>query len=228
MHRFADRVVIALGGSVIHPNRIDVVLIKRFRSLLAPFIKKRIRFVLVVGGGRLSRLLQEAVSKMRRISDKEKDWIGIQATKVNAHLVHIAFGKLADPRIVEREDMLRSLRYPVTIASGWKPGWSTDYVAVRIADLLRVHEVVVAGKPAYVYDRDPKHKKAKPLPELSWRAYTALVPRKWHPGLHAPVDPVAARLAKQKKITAVVVYGKDLANFARLLKGKKFKGTIVR
>ena len=115
----------------------------------------------------------------------------------------------------------------MTIAAGWRPGWSTDYVALQIAADLGVKEAIIAGKPDYVYDKDPKYPGAKKFEVLSWRDYGKLVPKKWKPGLHAPVDPVGAALAAKEGIKAIVMDGRDLKNFDALLKGKEFKGTIV-
>ena len=54
-----------------------------------------------------------------------------------------------------------------------------------------------------------------------------MIPRRWSPGLRLPVDPVAARLAKRKKIKVIVANGKDLMNFEKILDGCKFKGTTL-
>ena len=108
-----------------------------------------------------------------------------------------------------------------------RPGWSTDYVTVRVASDFKIKEVVLIGKPDYVYTSDfTKNKKAKPLKELNWKEYMNIIPSKWKPGMHAPVDPVASRLAKSKGIK-VVVAGKDLNNLRNILSGKKFKGTVI-
>ncbi|MDO8436267.1 MAG: hypothetical protein Q7S82_02700 [bacterium] len=72
-----------------------------------------------------------------------------------------------------------------------------------------------------------KNSKAKPLENISWRDYFKLIPRKWRPGLSAPIDPIAARLAKRNKIQAIVAFGEDLENFKKILAGKKFKGTLI-
>jgi uridylate kinase len=41
------------------------------------------------------------------------------------------------------------------------------------------------------------------------------------------VDPVAARLAKKSGIKAIVIGGKDLANFGNLLSSRNFRGSII-
>lgn len=227
-HRFGNVVVVALGGSILCPDGIDTAFIKKLGGFLRFFLKRRVKFVLVVGGGQLSRTYQKAAAKIARLTDNDKDWIGIHATRLNAHLLRTVLRDVADPVVIDEEKRIKRLAYPVTIAAGWRPGWSTDYVAVTLAKKFGAGETVIAGKPAHVYDRDNRtYKNAKPLPELSWRAYKKLIPAKWSPGAHAPVDPIAARRAEKEGTRAIVIDGRDLTNFRNLLSGKDFKGSIV-
>ena len=228
-YRFPTTIVIALGGSIVYPDRIDTKFLKKFKAFLAPFLRRGMRFVLVVGGGKLARDFQEAAHAVTRVADEDKDWIGIHATRLNAHLLRTIFRDVADPVVYDIRGKIRKLRYPVTIGSGWRPGWSTDYVAMQIAADLGLHETIIAGRPAYVYEKDhAKYPDAKPIHELSWRRYRALIPKAWKPGLHAPVDPVGAALGARKKEKAIIIDGRNLKNFARLLNGKEFQGTIIR
>lgn len=226
-HKFGKTIVIALGGSIMYPDEIHVEFLKKFKK----FILKRLggaRFVIVVGGGRIARVYQEAAHKVSKISDEDKDWLGIHSTRANAHLLRTIFREVADPVVIDSRDKMKKLKYPVTIASGWRPGWSTDYIAVAVAEHFKVKEAVIAGKPAHVYDKDPhKHGDAKEIHRLGWKEYRKLIPSKWKPGLHSPVDPVGARLAEKKGIAAIIVNGKDLGNFGRMLDGKEFKGSII-
>ena len=182
----------------------------------------------MVGGGRPARILQEAASLLTKVSDVDKDWIGIHATRLNAQLLGSLFRDVSDPVIFDCRHKSNKLKYPITVASGWRPGWSTDYVSVALAYDFKVPEVIVAGKPAYVYAEDPTRKKnAKHFDKLSWKEYRKLVPKKWVPGFHAPVDPVAARLGEKEKVKTIIINGKDLKNFGNLLSGKNFQGTII-
>ncbi|MDP2598894.1 MAG: UMP kinase, partial [Candidatus Liptonbacteria bacterium] len=220
-NKFTKTVVVALGGSIVYPDGIDTGFLKNFKKFLSPFLRRGIRFVLVVGGGKLSRRFQEAAHKIAKVNDEDKDWIGIHATRLNAHLLRTIFRGVADPVIIDARGKLAKLKHPVTIAAGWRPGWSTDYVAMRIAADFGVPEVVIAGKPAHVYDRDnAKHADAKPMYKLAWREYRKLIPAKWKPGLHAPVDPVGAALGAEENIKAIIIDGRDLGNFRDLLNGK--------
>jgi len=227
-YRFGTTVVVALGGSIVHPDGIDTAFLKKFKKFIAPFLRRGTKFVLVIGGGTLARRFQDAAHAVSRVADEDKDWLGIHATRLNAHLLRTVFRETADPVIIDIRGKIKRLKYPVTIASGWRPGWSTDYVAMQIAADLGVREAIIAGKPAHVYSKDnARYADAKPFHEMSWREYRKLIPAKWKPGLHAPVDPVGAALGAREGIRAIIVDGRNLANFRALLRGEEFTGTII-
>lgn len=47
-------IVISLGGSIISPEfgKIDINFLKKFRKLILKFLKKRFKFIIIVGGGK--------------------------------------------------------------------------------------------------------------------------------------------------------------------------------
>jgi len=227
-HTFGKTVVIKLGGSILYPEEIDVQFLKSFRILISNQVRRhKRRFVVVVGGGKICRVYQEAAGKIVRVTNDDKDWIGIHTSRTNGHLLRTIFRDEANPVMIDARGRVKSLMYPVTIGSGWKPGNSTDYVAMQLAVDLRASELVIMGKPDYVYDKDPhRYKGAKPFLEVRWKEYRRLVPKKWTPGASAPVDPIAARLGEQKKVPTFVI-GKDLKNLQYLLSGREFRGTLI-
>lgn len=247
-YQFGKTVVVALGGSVVCPADIDVVFLRQFKKFAESFARRGRKLVVVVGGGRLARDFQNAAAGVSPVPDEDKDWIGIHSTRLNAHLLRTIFRRTADPVVFDSRGKVKKLKYPVTVASGWRPGWSTDFVAAAIASDMKIPEFVVAGKPAFVY---PVRSRARtqvspggakgraasrgiyrlatkhPYLKISWRDYRKLIPKKWKPGLHAPVDPVAAKLSDGTKLKAIIINGKNLKNFGRLLNGKEFGGTII-
>ncbi len=228
-HKFGKTIVIALGGSIMYPEAIDVSFLKKFRKFILKQLQNGSRFIIVVGGGSIARVYQEAAHNVSKITDEDKDWLGIHSTRANAHLLRTIFKDVADPVIIDSRDKMKVLKYPVTIASGWRPGWSTDYISIAIAEHFKAKEAVIAGKPAHVYDKDPhKYAGAKELHDLTWKKYRKLIPAKWKPGLHSPVDPVGAELAQKKGIAAIIINGKDLSNFNKMILGEEFKGSIIK
>lgn len=228
-YKFGRTIVISLGGSIIYPDQIDIHFLKKFNSFVRRFIKKGYKLVIVTGGGKPARVLQKAASKVSRATDLERDSLGVYATLLSGRLVQLIFKDVVDPVIWRDSKVIRQPKHPVTVASGWLPGGhSSDFVAVSIAKKLKVKEFVNAGKPAYVYEKDPKKfPKAKKFEKLSWAEYRKLIPKKWIPGFSSPVDPIAAKLCQKEKMAAIIINGKNLKNFENLLSGKNFQGTII-
>ena len=221
--------IIALGGSVVAPDDIDLTFLKRFRELILRQVRQSQRFIIVIGGGGIARRYQRAATTLTKgTPDIELDTVGMRATRLNAELVRIAFWPRVHPDIVNAPEKLLHITEPVAVAAGWMPGYSTDTVAVRIAEELQEKRVIIAGYPAYVYDKDiRKYPTARAIKSLTWEEYLNIVPHTWRPGLPAPVDPVAARRAARMGISACVVKAKAIANLRALFKDEPFRGTTI-
>ncbi len=223
-------VVISLGGSLVSPNGgIATDFLTEFNLFIRNKIAQGWRFFIVVGGGAVARHYIEAARKVvGDISDWDLDWLGIHATHLNAHIIKTIFEGVVHPRIIQNYDKkIVSLKKPLVIAAGWKPGWSTDYDAVILARDYGAKVIVNMSDIKQVYDNDPKKcKNAKPVRKISWEDFEKLVGTCWRPGSNIPFDPVATKLAKEKKLTVYVV-GKDLANLDRLMSGGEFIGTTI-
>ena len=221
-------VVISLGGSLIVPGAIDVAYLKKLKLFIEKYIKKGWRFIIVTGGGKTSRRYQEAAGKVTKLSDEDLDWLGIHTTKLNAHLLRAIFRKDAHPVLSKNPEIKFFFERPLLIASGWKPGWSTDYVSVKMAETYGVHTVLNLSNIDYVYTSDPKKNKgAKKIKDTTWSAFQNIVGTKWIPGTNLPFDPIASKLAKKLGLDVYIVQGKDLKNIENVLKGKQFKGTHI-
>lgn len=222
--------IIDLGGSAVCPNGgIDVEFLKEFYNFIKKKIGQGYKFVIVIGGGQVARDYQKAAGEMIHITDEDKDWIGIHATRLNAHLLRTIFWNEANPVVFKERFKIKEFgKYSLIIGAGWHPGWSTDYVSVQIGADLGVKDIIILGKPDYVYTDDfTKNSNAKPIEKISWVDYMKLIPTAWTPGMSAPVDPVAARLAEKEHIKVIVANAKNLENVENILEGKKFKGTIL-
>lgn len=221
--------VIALGGSIVNPGEINTGYLKAFYNFIRRQTGRGKKFIIVVGGGALTRQFQQAASFAAAVTNEDKDWIGIHATRLHAHLLRTIFQKIAHPVVIDERRKLKDFDgHSLIIGAGWRPGWSTDFVAAQIAVDFKIPQLIVLGKPEYVYDKDnQKFSDAKPFEEISWKDYLKLIPSKWSPGMHAPVDPIAAKLAQKANLKVVVAGGKDLANVQNILAGKKFHGTTI-
>ncbi len=223
-----ETVVISLGGSVLAPSGIDTGFLAGFRRLIIPFLKKK-RFAIICGGGKTAREYMSAASRVVRLSDEDLDWLGIHATRLNAQLLRNVFSDVAHKRVIKNPNEMITAKEGIIIAAGWKPGRSTDYIAVMLAKKLGARTVVNITNTDYVYDRDPsKSSGAKPLKSVSWKDFIRLVgAAKWSPGLNTPFDPVAARAA-QKLGLKVAIMGKDLGNLSDFLNSREFRGTLIQ
>lgn len=232
-------VVIHLGGSVVVPHISDngglnIPFLQQFCRFIKQEFRKGLRFIIVIGGGKTARAYQKSASQVVKIKDYDLDWIGIHATRLNAHLLRTIFEREAYPVVIDHDpeqeevQMMRSSNRQLFFASGWRPGWSTDYIAVRLAQKFGARNVIIAKDIPFVYDKDPKkYAKAKPIQKISWSNYKKLIPSKWTPGLSSPVDPVATRLAEKLNITAKILRGTDLKNFKKAVENQPFEGTVI-
>lgn len=218
--------VISVGGSLIVPNEIDVLFLKSLKNLVIK--NSEYRFIFVTGGGSTARRYIGAASKVTRLSDDDKDWLGIHSTRLNAHLFRTIFRGLAYERVLKNyEEKIRTNKR-VIIASGWRPGHSTDYDAVQFAQLYKEKLVINLTNTDYVYDKDPaKFPDAKPFKDLTWKEYFKLVPRTWKPGMHAPFDVLASNFAAKHDITVVQINGRKIAELQNFLDRKSFVGTVI-
>lgn len=222
--------VISVGGSLVVPNGwIDIEFLKDFKTFISKHIKNGWRFVIVVGGGGTARRYQQAARSIGKLQRDDIDWLGIHSTRLNGHLMRTVLREVAHPIMMKDPTTpLKTWTRPVLIAAGWKPGWSTDYVATRFAKRLRAKVVVNLSNVDYLYDKDPnKHANAKAICEIGWKEYRAMVGNRWDPGMNVPFDPVAARLAHHSGITAVLLDGKNIRNLSALLSQKSFLGTVI-
>ena len=222
-----ETVVISLGGSVLAPAHIDAVFLKKFRKLILSFTNAK-RFIIICGGGKTAREYMSAASKVRRLTPEDLDWLGIHATRLNAQLLRNVFRDVAHQVVIKNPSEKVKSQKKVIIAAGWKPGRSTDHIAVLLAKNFKAQTVINITNTDYVYSKDPsKHRDARPVKCLCWKHFRQLMgATKWSPGLNTPFDPVAAREAQKNKLT-VAIMGKNLTNLKNFLDSKDFKGTLI-
>jgi len=212
------------------PEKVDVSFLKKFRSLILKYAKKN-KFIIICGGSSTARKYQTAASKIPGMSKEELDWIGIAATKLNTQLIKAIFGKLARGDIISdptKKINIKEIKENIILASGWKPGWSTDYDTVLIAKQTGAKTAINLTNVDYVYDKDPrKYKDAKPIKRITWKNFRNLVGGRWEPGLNLPFDPIAAKEAEKSRINVIIINGKNLKNLENILEKKEFVGTQI-
>lgn len=230
---YTDKVVISLGGSLIVPSEgIDT----KFLTELNDFVRNELaanvarQFFLVCGGGYTARHYIESGQQVvgHKLTRDDLDWLGIHASRLNAHLVRTIFRDIAHPYIIKHYEIIRKVTEPVVVAAAWKPGWSTDYDAVLLCEDYGMTTVINLSNVEQVFDKDPKKfEDAKPLDKISWEEFRKMVGDEWVPGMNAPFDPIASQKAEELGIKVVVMNGKNFENLDKFLKGEKFVGTTI-
>jgi uridylate kinase len=223
--------VISLGGSVVAPDGVDENFLKEFTGLIGEFLGRddRRRFILVVGGGGPARIWQKAYRGICSSPlDEQADWIGIMATRLNAQLVRAIMGEWCTQEVVYDPTQVEPLMGRVLVASGWKPGFSTDYDAVLLAERFQADSVINLSNIEKVYTDDPKtNPAAKPIDKISWTDFCAMIGDEWTPGKNLPFDPVASKHAAKIGLKVICAAGKNLSNLKKILLDEDFTGTTI-
>ena len=225
-------IVLSVGGSLIVPNGgINIPFLQNLNACIREHVKKGRRFFLVAGGGQLSRIYRDAGKLViGTLNEDDLDWLGIHATRLNAHLLRTIFQDIAHLRIIDDyKRKLEDWNEPIVIGAGWKPGWSTDYDAVVLARDYGAHLIINMSNIDHVYDGDPRESnEVKLISKTTWDEFIKLVPSKWSPGMNVPFDPVAAQLAKKLDLTVVIANGEKFDNLNKIIEGEDaFVGTTI-
>ena len=216
---------------MISPQQVDTAFLKAFHELVVGWLDEKAgrRAVLITGGGAPARNYQEAYRAVTGQADTEaQDWIGIAATHLNGALVKAVFGADCTTALITDPTAEFTWTSRVLVAAGWKPGFSTDFDAVMLAERFGATTVINLSNVAQVYTDDPrKNPNAKPLERVSWPEFQRIVGTEWKPGLNAPFDPIATTKAAALGLTVYMAAGANLPNLGKILRGQDFFGTVI-
>ena len=233
--------VLSLGGSIVAPEGPDPAFLASFMALVSEHLAAapERRLIIVVGGGGPARAWQRAYRDARDAivapdsggapeDHDAQDWIGIIATRLNAQLVKALLGPLSPQDVATDPTSLSIFMGRVLVAAGWKPGFSTDYDAVLLAERFGADRVLNLSNIAQVHTADPRvDPTARPIDAISWADFSAIVGTEWSPGKNLPFDPIATRKAAELGLTVICAAGRDLANLRHILEGESFVGTTI-
>ncbi|MBR5646153.1 MAG: UMP kinase [Treponema sp.] len=228
--------ILSVGGSIIAPDKPDSEFLSSFVLMCIKWLDadSSNRLILVAGGGAPARFYQNAY---REVSEKTKleskndaaDWIGIMATRINAQLLKACFGDYCKNDVVYNptlEDL--SFDGKVLVASGWKPGFSTDTDAVYLGEKFNAKVIVNLSNIEKVFTDDPKkNPDAKPLDTISWQDFRKMVGDEWVPGKNCPFDPIASKKAQENGMKVICAGGKNIDNISAILNDREFFGTTI-
>lgn len=226
-----EKIVMSIGGSLIVPNGgIDTDFLKKLNNFIRKQLIQDKQFFLVAGGGRTAKHYIEAGQEVvgHKLSPDDLDWLGVHASRMNAHLLRTIFRDIAHPYIIKHYDIIRKVTETVVVAAGWKPGWSTDYCSVLLAGDYNVQKIINLSNIDQVYNKDPKaNPDAKPIEKISWADFRKIVGDTWTPRMNAPFDPIASKKAQELEVKVVVLNGKNFENLEKYFAGEEFVGTTI-
>lgn len=227
------KTVLSVGGSLIFTK--DGISID-FLKKLNRFIRDELasdptrQFFLVVGGGKIARQYRDAGRDVvgHELTADDLDWLGIHATKLNAHLIRTIFRDIAHPYVIKHYEIIRKAVESVIVCAGWKPGWSTDFCATMICEDYNVPVIANLTNIPQVYDKDPNEfEDAKPYDSINWTDFRKIVGDVWSPGMNMPFDPIAAKKAQELGLKVLIIKGDDFDNLKNALEDRPFHGTTI-
>ena len=226
-----DTRVLDLGGSLVAPDEIAADFLTNFRHLVNEYLEEdeSRRLILVIGGGSPARKYQAAYRAISPVPiDDEADWIGIAATRLNAQLLKAIFRNYCLNPVVTDPTAVNDFSGRILVASGWKPGFSTDFDAVLLAEKFEAKFLVNLTNIPKIYTEDPRvNPEATPLDRITWDEFRKITGNEWVPGKNTPFDPSAVKKAAEMKLTVISVLGTDLPNLAKVLSDEDYTGTTV-
>lgn len=227
---YTETIVMSVGGSLIVPDQIDTHFLSSLKDLIITETAEGRRFIIITGGGKTARRYADAAKEVSALEADDLDWLGIHATRLNAHLVRTIFRKHAHPVIITNPDDILDVpeNAKLVIGAGYRPGSSTDLQAIKIADRLGAKKVINLSNTDYIFTADPRtNPDAEKIEDITWEEFRKLIPEEWNPGLSAPFDPIAAKEAQRLNIEVAQINGTKLISLKNYLDGKQFTGTRI-
>jgi len=240
--------VIKYGGSFVIPDKTyDESALEDLASLVKSHEDKQ--FVFIIGGGKICRnitnavdsLLNDALSKDMDLKGIAQDELGIATTKINGrYVLRWLTNKLgADfvyQDIVDYPEVAPKTDKRIVIATGYKPGVSTDYDMMLLAKAYGASKVFKISNFPVVLDVKPeefdktKINSYKALPKMTWDYMLNLVGKEFIAGGNYPLDPPSAILANEivKSIPNFTLYIGEKEQIGNMLLDDVFIGTIVK
>lgn len=228
-------IVLKIGGSVIYDNSLNVnqVLLDKLKDW---YFRKKGDYqnvVIVVGGGSLSRDLQEKIS--RHIGGEEYlHSIGMSVTHTNANLLRAYIGDpdiIVPQRLGEVYELLMNNEKSIIVCGGLKVGWSTDMDAAVFADILEESRIIKVSDIDHIYDKDPGVvEDSVAIKDMTWDEYFKLFDIQedstHSPNKNIPIDVECARFCKRKEIS-FWISGGDRIKEANVFEDIIAEGTLV-
>lgn len=223
-------IVLSLGGSLIIPDQVDLKYLKTFKKTILKNTKKY-KFIVACGGGSVAR---KYISALRNagLNERFQSFSGIGATRMNARFMNYFFKIDPEKGIPRSKTTLKKyLKKRDVVFCGaleYNTNQTSDSTAAQLAKSYKTIFVNLTNVKG-LYDKDPsKHKNAKFIKKISWKDFNKMAhANKYQPGQHFVLDQTASKIILEEKIPTYII-GQDMKQLDNILKGKDFKGTLVK
>lgn len=222
------RIVLRLGGSVL-ASPVNIDLISRYVEIVKKLRNENHELVVIVGGGKLAREFIDIARKLK-LNEADQDEIAISISRVYAQLFLSKIIQQQKKKVVTslREVLPYLQKEKLVVMGGLKPGITTDTVAALVAKKIKANLIVKGTNQDGVYNKDPRNNSdAIMINNLTFLELSRILQETKHKaGIHQIVDPEAAKILKNQKITLIVVNGFTPNNILRAVKGENI-GTKI-
>ena len=240
--------IIKYGGSfIISGDKYNELALEELVRLTKEHEDKQ--FVFIIGGGKLCRNINEvakphlekALEQNKELMNVALDEIGIAVTKINGRVVKQYLEKALGEEnvyedIVDYPEQAVKTNKKVIIATGYKPGVTTDFDMMLLAEAYSATKAYKISDFPVVLDVKPfdfkkeKISEYESLPRMTWQKMIDLVGTDYVAGGNYPLDPsgvvLGAKLAEERPGFTLYIGQKEQLD--AMLRGREFRGTIVR
>jgi len=221
------KIVISLGGSLL-TRELTPENFKRYANVLKRLKNKGHKMVVVCGGGKVCREYRDLVKNIGG-NIVLQDWVGIEASHLNAFTLIAALGKNAHPMSLRTVgEVKKNFKGKILVCGGNLPGCSTGYDAALFAEAIRADLLIKASDIDGVYSADPDlDPNAKKYDKLTHEEFLKIILQNPQtPGEYRLFDLKATKLIKKNKIKTIFIDGNDPEEIMRAVQGKHH-GTLV-
>ena len=159
MSIFKEKIIIAVGGSLLVPDSIDVSFIRQLKEITKSLISKGYQVILVPGGGKTARNYQIALQELDQNNSDALDWVGVKSIHLNADFLYRAFSDIGVNPVIYQPEELEEVHSSVVIKAAFEPGQSSDAGAVRMANVSGAKRIINFSNTSHVYSADPRTNK---------------------------------------------------------------------
>ena len=219
------KIVISLGGSLLEKNPESF---KKYADVFRKLKEKEHKLIVVCGGGKTAREYRDIAKKFTN-DDVILDWVGIQATHLNAFTLIAVLGKDAYPISLRTpQEVKKNFKDKILVCGGNVPGCSTGYDAALFAEAIEADLLIKASDIDGVYSADPnKDPNAKKYDRLTHDEFLKIIEQNPQiPGEYRLFDLKATKLIKKNKIKTIFIDGTNPNEIINAVEGKHH-GTLI-